>query len=250
MPSIRRTIGHLRPQVRPLWKGVVWPGGAAAVSVMSGVSVTISGTTLTIAATTSIDLTAAVFGVEYGIGRAAGYVFSKSAAGAAASQSISIGAAETIAANDVVNVRAYYNTDVLDGAGTRVYGPAIAPKAGARGAPTGTLKEEFTITVGNATEVAAAGASLMSISYQWQQDTANNGVFVDISSATSSTLALLAANVGNKVRCGVRETNSAGVSTVSYSTAATVVSAVGKILLNNGTDAIVLNDGTSYITLN
>jgi hypothetical protein len=46
--------------------------------------------------------------------------------------------------------------------------------------------------------------------YQWQQDSSGNGVFANISGATSSTYAPVTGNIGNRIRVGVVATNSAG----------------------------------------
>lgn len=46
--------------------------------------------------------------------------------------------------------------------------------------------------------------------YKWQQDTAGDGIFVDIGAATSISYDMVGGNVGNAIRAGVRAVNSAG----------------------------------------
>lgn len=188
-------------------------------AVLNDAAASITAGDITITATSSGNISAGVFGVEYGIGRAAGYVSSVNVAGAASSQSITIGAGQGIAANDIVNVRAYYNFDPLDGVSTRVYGSAITPDLGTRGAPTGTATSGQTLTVAASTEVAAAGASAMTISYQWVR-----GASTDIGGATSSTYVLTDTDVGSTIKVRVRETNSAGYAEVTSTASAVVAS--------------------------
>lgn len=201
---------------------------ARGAVILDSAAASISGTDITVTATSSVDLSSGVFGVEYGVGRAAGYVFSVADPGAAANQSITIGALDGVSANDIVNVRCYYNLDPLDPSGTRVYANAIVPVLGARGVPTGTTTEGQTLTAPVSTEVAAAGASAMTIAYQWVR-----GASTDIPGATNSTYVLVAADVGNTIKMRVTETNSVGaVSVTSSATAAVIADVVGPSVLS------------------
>jgi len=243
-----------RRRNRPEWLyGMAWSTFANSVVSISltGSAASITGTNITITATSSGSLTAAVFGVEYGIGRAAGYMFSMNVVGAASSQSITIGAGEGIVANDIVNVRAYCNDDVLDAPGTRIYGSAIVPDLGVRGIPSGTVTSGQTLTVAASTEAAAAGASAMTITYKWQCSTDSNFTSpTGTNIGTSiSTYLLTDSEIGSYIRVGVIETNSAGASTIVYSspTATTVIAAGSFFLLNSGSglDTIQLNSGAA-----
>jgi len=212
---------------------------------LTGSSASILGTDITITSTSSGDLSAGVFGVEMGIGRAAGYVFAWSVPGAAANQSITIGAGEGIAANDIVNVRCYYNVDVLDDPSTRVYGSEIVPDLGTRGAPTGTPTSGQQLTLAASTEVAAAGASAMTISRQWQRST--DASFVSPAGTNigtdSDNYTLTDSEIGSYVRVVSIETNSAGSASVNSSATAIIAAAVDDIAslitLGYGTFSIV-----------
>jgi len=204
----------------PAYSGTT--GGAIALTSAAAAFLG-SPLAITFTAITDDDISAGVFGVEYGIGRAVGYVFSYNTVGAVANQSISIDQAQGIAAGDVVNARVYYNLDALDDPSTRVYGSNIVPIVGVRGAPTGTVSSGQTLTVGSAAEPAAVGKSGMAITYQWQQDNAGGGTYSDIVGATSATLALVDGYIGNYIRCVVTETNSAGAASVNSAATATPV---------------------------
>lgn len=54
------------------------------------------------------------------------------------------------------------------------------------------------------------GDATIAYTYQWQRDNAGGGVFGNIGSATGSTYVLVAADVGNKIRCVVTATNTVG----------------------------------------
>jgi hypothetical protein len=51
--------------------------------------------------------------------------------------------------------------------------------------------------------------------YQWQRDTAGNGSFTNISSATASTYTTVGADLGNKVRCVVTDTDGIGATSAN-----------------------------------
>jgi fibronectin type 3 domain-containing protein len=54
------------------------------------------------------------------------------------------------------------------------------------------------------------GSPAPTFTYQWQRDVAGNGVFSNISLATTNAYTLVAADVGNDVRCVVTATNGSG----------------------------------------
>jgi predicted secreted protein len=56
-----------------------------------------------------------------------------------------------------------------------------------------------------------------SFAYQWQQDTAGNGTFVNISGATGATYVPVSGNQTNRIRVGVIGTNAAGSSSQVFS---------------------------------
>ena len=91
-------------------------------------------------------------------------------------------------------------------------------------AVTGTATFGSTLTTTNGTWT---GAPAPTFTYQWQRVTTN------ISGATSSTYVLVAADVGNTIRCVVTATNPlapSGVTANSNSTASVTVPAIGAAL--------------------
>lgn len=181
-------------------------GGVTLVSAAASVS----GTTITVTATSSGDLSAAVFGVEYSTqdngGSLTGYTFSKNVVGAASSQSITVTAADGVTSDSTVTVRAYYNLDVLDDPSTRVYANDIVPYVVAGIAPTGTQTEGETLTQ---VQGVIAGSSPLTVTYQWQND-GGTGTWGNIGGATSATYELQASDVGDDVAVVHTGTNSAG----------------------------------------
>ena len=118
-------------------------------------------------------------------------------------------------------------------------------------AVTGTASFGFTLTTTNGTWT---GAPAPTFSYQWQRVTTN------ISGATSSTYVLVAADVGNTIRCVVTATNIiAAVSANSNSTAAVAAvvpgaPTIGTATQTGATTATVTytapaSDGGATITL-
>jgi predicted secreted protein len=59
--------------------------------------------------------------------------------------------------------------------------------------------------------------------YQWQEDDAGDGIFVNITGATGSTYTVVSGNEGNAIRVAVTGTNSAGNDTVNSAPTALVV---------------------------
>lgn len=60
-----------------------------------------------------------------------------------------------------------------------------------------------------------SGDTPITYAYQWQSDSSGDGNFSNISGATSSGYILTASEVGDKVRCNVTATNSAGNATAA-----------------------------------
>jgi hypothetical protein len=86
----------------------------AAIGLSNGATV-VTPTTITITADSDYTLVGAVYGVEYSIGVGAPYAFSQSVAGAVTNQSIALTIADIGAVpGDTVNLRCYYNLDVLN----------------------------------------------------------------------------------------------------------------------------------------
>jgi hypothetical protein len=73
---------------------------------------------------------------------------------------------------------------------------------------TATVGQTLSATTGTWT-----GTPTPTYTYQWQRDTAGNLSFSNIGSATASTYVLVDADDGNKVRCVVTGTNTAGSAT-------------------------------------
>lgn len=114
----------------------------ARAAVLTGAAALDNGDgTITITATTSGDISAGVFGVEYSINSVPPpYDFSVNVPGEAASQSITLGPGEGIVAGDTVYMRAYYNIDPLDPVDSRVYGtPTLTVLVGFDGLLIGQL---------------------------------------------------------------------------------------------------------------
>lgn len=95
--------------------GSTVPVGLSAVNASESLG------NVTVTATSSLDLTTGVFGVEYGENV---YVFARSVAGAVKSQSITIEALDGVIADTTLMYRPYYNLSPLDPISSRVYGVA------------------------------------------------------------------------------------------------------------------------------
>src|SRR6187401_1519751 len=95
---------------------------ASGSSVLSADSATAEAGVITVTATSSIDLSSGVFGVEYGPESGGIYEESKNIVGAVASQSITLGTLDGVIPGETWMVRDYYNLDDEDPISTRVYG--------------------------------------------------------------------------------------------------------------------------------
>lgn len=72
---------------------------------------------------------------------------------------------------------------------------------------TGDIHTNAVLTVG---EGSWSNGPILSYVYQWQQDTAGNDTYVNISAATAKTYTIVAGNATNKIRCEVKAVNGAG----------------------------------------
>lgn len=211
---------------------------------LTSAATTVSGITVTVTATSSGDLSAAVFGVEYSVqdngGSLTGYTFSKNIVGEVANQSITVTAADGVTSDSTVTVRAYYNLDVLDDPSTRVYANDIVPYVVAGAVPSGTQTEGQTLTQ---VQGVIAGSSPITVTYQWQND-GGTGTWANIIGATSATYILQASDVGDDVAVVHTGTNSAGADSERSSETGAIVSAESVLLLAaGGTDSLLLAAG-------
>lgn len=200
--------------------------------VLSGAVISdVTGTTITVTATTSGDISSGVFGVEYSVldngGDLSGYTFSKNVVGQVSSQSITIGAAEGVTTDSTVTLRAYYNLDPLDDPSTRVYGNDLVPFVVAGAVPSGTQTEGETLTQ---VQGIIAGSSPITVTYQWQND-GGTGTWENINGATSATYVLQASDVNYDVAVVHTGTNSAGSDNARSAETGPIASAVQPILL-------------------
>lgn len=92
---------------------------------LSGSAASVAGYNITVTATSDGDLSAGVFGVEYGIGSAGVYTDSVHVVGVAASQSITAGILDGIIPGNYWSLRPYFNLTAGDPTNTRVYGAAL-----------------------------------------------------------------------------------------------------------------------------
>ncbi len=123
--------------------------------------------------------------------------------------------------------------------------PATSPPAWYATATTTTRSGIFYVGVAPANTVAPAvtgtttvGSALTTttgtwtddgsptFTYQWQRDTAGNLSFSNIGSATSSSYTLVTADLGNKVRCQVTDTDGVGSATASSNAVGLITAAV------------------------
>lgn len=156
---------------------------------LSSVASSLSLTDIPVTGTTSGDISAGFFGVEYVVNSVPGvYTFSLDTVGAAASQSIVINlASEGINAGDTVYIRAYYNLDPLDDPSTRVYGTP-------------------TLTVLVAFPIGLEGSAFFVLMEDGNHILVETGASADISAFTSATTL-----DGTEIIGGVQGGNSRGV---------------------------------------
>lgn len=94
----------------------------------------------------------------------------------------------------------------LQSSGEITYTPPAVPVNTVLPAVSGIAEEDEVLTALPGTWTGAP----TSYTYQWQQDTAGNGSFVNISGATAATYTVVAGNVGNAIRVVVTGVNGAG----------------------------------------
>ncbi|TXH15356.1 MAG: hypothetical protein E6R03_07335 [Hyphomicrobiaceae bacterium] len=194
--------------------------GSGFVTVTNG-TVSISGTQITLPATSSGSLVGAVYGVEFGIGVSAGYVWSENVAGAASSQTITIDISTYGGTtSSTVNARTYYNLDPLDDPATRVYSPMLVPLVNSASL-SGTTTEGQTLTGANGVIV---GGYQMTLSQSWSACNTAGTSCTPISGQTATTLVLSASEVGDTIKYIKTATNTAG-SGLATSNASAVVAA-------------------------
>lgn len=204
-------------------------GGGANTPIVTPGTPSVVGTEITFPATSDLSLVGAVYGVEFGIGVGAGYVWSENVAGAASSQTITIDIASyggTTAS--VVNAREYYNLDPLDDPSTRVYSAMLAPIV-VSASETGTTTEGQTLTGANGIIV---GGYQMTLSQSWSACNTAGTSCTPISGATATTLVLTASEVGDTIKYTKTATNTAGSGSAT-SAASAVVTAAGASLVQN-----------------
>lgn len=205
--------------------------GSGFVTVTNG-TVSISGTQITLPATSSGSLVGAVYGVEFGIGVSAGYVWSENVAGAASSQTITIDISTYGGTtSSTVNARTYYNLDPLDAPATRVYSAMLVPLVNSASINDTTPTEGDTLT-GSAGIIV--GGYPMTLTQAWQQCDSGGANCSAIGGATATTYLVTSGNVGNTLKYQQTATNSAGSG--SATSAATSVVASG---LNPATQAVI-----------
>lgn len=163
------------------------------------------------------------------------------------SQSIT-GTAGALTSTDTIHVGANGNgTETWDGviqdaavytslSSTRI--AAHAAGIGAGPAPANTVAPAVTGTTQTGSALSTTNGTWSNtptgFSYQWQRDVAENGVFSNIGSATSSSYTLVSADLGNDVRCVVTATN-AGGSTSANSNAVGPITSPPAAPVNTGT---------------
>lgn len=98
--------------------------------------------------------------------------------------------------NNHSTVLAVYKGGAGSGGPANTVAPAI----------TGTPTQGSTLSTTNGTWTNSPS----SYAYQWQRDTASNGIFSNIGSATANTYLLVQADIGNQLRCVVTATNGSG----------------------------------------
>jgi len=197
-------------------------GGGSSVTVTPGTP-SVVGTEITFPATSDRSLVGAVYGVEFGIGVSAGYVWSESVAGAASSQTITIDIATYGGTtSSVVNARLYYNLDPLDDPSTRVYSAMLAPIV-VSASLSGTTTEGQTLTGANGIIV---GGYQMTLSQSWSACNTAGTSCTPITAGTATTYVLTASEVGDTIKYTKTATNTAGSGSATSAASAVVASAV------------------------
>lgn len=185
-------------------------------------TVSVSGTEITFPATSSGSLVGYVYGVEFGIGIGAGYVWSENVAGAASSQTITIDIASYGGTtSSVVNARTYYNADPADDPASRVYSAMLAPIV-VSASLSGTTTEGQTLTGANGIIV---GGYQMTLSQSWSACNTAGTSCTPITAGTATTYVLTASEVGDTIKYTKTSTNSAGSGSATSNASAVVAAA-------------------------
>jgi len=193
-------------------------GGGSSVTVTPGTP-SVVGTEITFPATSDRSLVGALYGVEFGIGVGAGYVWSESVAGAASSQTITIDIATYGGTtSSTVNARLYYNLDLGDAPSTRVYSAMLAPIV-VSASETGTTTEGQTLTGANGIIV---GGYQMTLSQSWSACNTAGTSCTPISAGTATTYVLTASEVGDTIKYTKTATNTAGSGSATSAASAVV----------------------------
>lgn len=196
--------------------------GSGSPTVTNG-TVSISGTQITFPATSSGSLVGGVYGVEFGIGISAGYVWAETVAGAASSQTITIDIATYGGTtSSVVNARTYYNLDPLDDPSTRVYSAMLVPLVNSAAINDTTPTEGDTLT-GSAGIIV--GGYPMTLTQLWQQCNSGGSSCSAIGGATATTYLVTSGNVGNTLKYQQTSTNAAGSGSATSAATSVVASA-------------------------
>jgi len=197
--------------------------GGSAAPVVTPDTPSVTGTEITFPATSSGSLVGALYGVEFGIGVGAGYVWSESVAGAASSQTITIDIATYGGTtSSVVNAREYYNLDLGDDPSMRVYSAMLAPIV-VSASLSGTTTEGETLTGANGIIV---GGYQMTLTQSWAACNTAGTSCTPISGQTATTLVLSAAEVGDTIKYTKVATNTAGSGSATSNASAVVISGV------------------------
>jgi hypothetical protein len=168
-------------------------------------------------------LVGGVYGVEFGIGVGAGYVWSENVAGAASSQTITIDIATYGGTStSTVNARIYYNLDPLDDPSTRVYSAMLIPLVNSASL-SGTTTEGQTLTGANGIIV---GGSPMTLTQQWLACDSGGANCANIVGATATTYLLTASEVGDTIKYTKTATNTAGSGSATSAASSVVVADV------------------------
>lgn len=101
---------------------------------------------------------------------------------------------------------------------------AVRPSCNVSPVVSGAAVENQTLSSTTGTWV---GDATITFGYQWQRDNSGGGTYSNISSATSSTYTLVAADVGCNIICVVTGTNGAGSATGQSNVLGPVSSAAG-----------------------
>lgn len=116
----RRRIDNSLPPFNLRVQGGVAINTSGTIT-LSGSSVSVVGSDVTMTSTSSGDLSNGVYGVEFGVSSLGAYTDAVDVVGTAASQSILITAFDGVILGEYLSIRDYYNINIADPPSTRVY---------------------------------------------------------------------------------------------------------------------------------